>query len=108
MLCTVPRIAFMVITARITIVLSNSPLTMEMIAAAIRMITSRRKEDDKRMHRLYFLQLISSIGVLTLCDFLAAQTCFYCPQLFHYLGDVFLIHLFQSQDLYFPVYDSFL
>jgi hypothetical protein len=37
----VPRIAFMIITANITIVLSMLPDAIETIAAAIRMITSR-------------------------------------------------------------------
>ena len=39
--CAVPRIAFMVITANITIVLSTLPETIEIMAAIIRIITKR-------------------------------------------------------------------
>ena len=41
MLCIVPKIAFMVITAKITIVLSTSPLTIEIIAAMIKIMTNK-------------------------------------------------------------------
>ena len=41
--CTVPKIAFMVMTATITIQLSISPSTAEMVAAAININTSTSK-----------------------------------------------------------------
>ena len=39
--CTVPKIAFTIITATITSVLSNCPLTPEIIAAIIKIITNK-------------------------------------------------------------------
>ena len=47
--CTVPRIAFMIITAKITIVLSTFPDTMEIRAATIRMITRRSLNCEKKI-----------------------------------------------------------
>ena len=47
MLCTVPNIAFIVITTKITIVLSTSPDTIEIIAAIIRIITNKSLNCDK-------------------------------------------------------------
>ena len=63
MVCTVPRMAFMVITARMTTVLSTFPSTAEMIAAMMRMITKKSANCSRKIRRvLFFPPSRSSLG----------------------------------------------
>ena len=60
---TVPRTAFMVITARITTVLSTSPSTAETTAARIRMITKKSANCSKKIRNVdFFPPSRSSLG----------------------------------------------
>ena len=47
--CTVPKIEFIVMTARMTIVLSSSPEIMLMMAATIRIRTSRSLNCERKI-----------------------------------------------------------
>ena len=53
--CTVPRMAFMVMTARMTTMLSTSPRMAETTAARIRMITRKSANCSRKIRRTLFL-----------------------------------------------------
>ena len=70
--CTVPRMAFMVITARMTTVLSTSPTMAEITAARMRMITRKSANCSRKIRRVVFLPpSCSSLGPYS-CSRLAA------------------------------------
>ena len=54
LVCTVPRTAFMVMTARMTMVLSTSPSNAETTAARIRMITRKSANCSRKIRRVLF------------------------------------------------------
>ena len=61
--CTVPRMAFMVMTARMTTVLSTSPMAAEISAARIRMMTIKSANCSRKIRStLFFVPLWSSLG----------------------------------------------
>ena len=66
--CTVPRMAFMVMTARMTMVLSSSPVKADTMAARIRMMTIKSANCSRKIRRvLFFPPSWSSFGPYLAC-----------------------------------------